>query len=183
MATSLAATINVTGGGSYQNNLDLTAPVDRLVIGSGTSGSQGVTAIKYSVTNGTGSNNSDLWFHDQRSVNTGSTDNLDLAGSLTNAFGTTLTFVEIRFLLIRIISPDGTKSLRIGPQNVSNAWPGPWGGSGATVYLEIEDTFIFYSHYDGGLGTVTATTGDIFPIANQSGSNLTYDIWIIGVSA
>ena len=185
MATNLSATINLTGGGSYSNALDLTTPVDRVTIGGGTSGSSAMSAIQFAVINGTGSSQADLWFHDERSVTTGNNDNLDLAGVLINPItGAVLTFVEIRLILIRIISPDGTKSLRIGPQGVANAWQGPWGGTGATVYDTVHDIFLRWNRYDGGLVTaVTAGSADLLVISNQSGVTVVYDVWIIGTSA
>ena len=53
-----------------------------------------------SLTDGTGANNGDILFMDQRTVATGANDDIDLAGSLSDAFGTTVAAAELVALFI-----------------------------------------------------------------------------------
>src|SRR5574343_298099 len=61
--------------------------------------------------NGTGSGNADLYFRDTRSLGDGATEDLDLAGSLIDPFGATITFAKIKFLAIKNNSTTQTFSV------------------------------------------------------------------------
>lgn len=178
MATTLTATFDLTGFGSYTNPLNLSTPVDNPRIGSG-----GFAEIKASITNGTGSGQCDLWFHDQRSVAGTSNDNIDLAGSVTNPItGAAMTFVKIKVLLIKIVTPTSTYVLRVGPgvTGASNAWIGPW--IGTSPYETVYDTLYKVSLIDGW-GTITAGSADTLCIYNPGSVAIVYNIWLIGTSA
>lgn len=174
MANTLTATLQVTGQGLLEKDTDMSAPADPFSIGS-----NGFDEIKTELTDGTGSGQANSMWLDERTINASSNDDLDLAGGLTNVYGETITFTAIKVLLIAIDSPDGTKSVRLGPANVSNGWQGPWGGTGATVYETIHDWSVKSNKYGGW--SVTAGTGDILRITNPSGSaSVTYRILLIG---
>ena len=57
--------------------------------------------------NGTGANQADKVFTDTRTVTTGATDSLDLAGSLTDAFGATITLARVKAILVKAASGNG----------------------------------------------------------------------------
>lgn len=54
-----------------------------------------------SLTDGTGANEGDQLWHDQRTIAASGTDSLDLAGSLSNAFGTTVALARVKTILVR----------------------------------------------------------------------------------
>lgn len=130
-------------------------------------------------TNGTGSFQVNQVYCAQRALAATTFDLLDMAGSLTN-LGGTITFTKIKYLRVEIVSPDGTKVLRVGPQNQSNPVPLGWGGTGATVYREVYYAEEWNMPYAGF--TVTAGTGDILPIYNPGATSVTYAILIAGLS-
>lgn len=135
---------------------------------------------KLTWTSGTGANTADLMFSDTRTVAASGTDALDLAGSLTGPLGTTLTFVELRLVLVSA-STANTNNVRVN-RPASNGVP---------LFLAASDgidvppggTFLWLCPADGKV-TVTAATGDLLNIDNSSsGTSVTYDVVIIGTSA
>ena len=132
-----------------------------------------------SFTHGTGANQVNKLFVAQRTLATLTFDNLDLAGGLNDYNGAAITFTFLKWAYIAIVSPDGTKSLRVGPQNQLNALPGGWGGVGATVYQTLYTDWEDYRPITGH--AVTAGTGDIFPIYNPGAGNVTYAILLAGL--
>lgn len=130
--------------------------------------------------NGTGTNQADRIFHAQRQINASSNDDLDLAGVLSSAFGTTITFVKIKAILIAAASGN-TNDVVVG-NAAANAFVGPFGAATHTVALKPGEVF-FVSNRGAGW-TVTAGTGDVLRIANSGGGTpVTYDIMLVGTSA
>lgn len=88
--------------------LDLSAVLDELNIDSG---------IKW--TYGTGANQANVLFHDNRDIGQGANETLDLyaSGSLKDAFGDILTMEAIKFLFIKNTSTDLTVSVFGGGAN------------------------------------------------------------------
>lgn len=129
---------------------------------------------------GTGSNQADLLFTDQRTLGASATEDLDLAGSLTDALGATLTFVKVKAIMISAANTN-TNNVEVTPA-AANGFLGPFADAsdqldispGGRVYLEAP-----VSGWD-----VTAGTGDILTITNSAGSTgVTYDVIIVGASA
>jgi hypothetical protein len=156
-----------TGGNDYDDKLKATI------------------AKTISLTDGTAANNADLIFVDQRTVATATNDDIDLAGSLTDAFGVTITFAEIVAVLVingPISGSANTTDLTIGAG--SNPFVGFLGGTAPTIGpIKPGGVFMIFAGDAAGVGTVTAGTGDILRIANSSGASATYQICIIGRSA
>lgn len=135
---------------------------------------------KLTWTSGTAASTADLMFSDTRTVNASSNEDLDLAGALTGPLGTTLTFVELRLILISAATGN-TNNVRV-TRPASNGVP---------LFLAASDgidvppggTFLWLCPADGKV-TVTAGTGDLINVANSSsGTSVTYDVVIIGTSA
>ena len=61
-------------------------------------------AINYSksfnITNGTAADQANMVWMDQRTLAASATEDLDLAGSLTNVYGTTITFTAIKGIIV-----------------------------------------------------------------------------------
>lgn len=133
------------------------------------------------LTGGTGAGKADKMFSDRRTLAASATEDLDLAGVLTDITGATITFVRIKGLYI---SADAANTNNV----VIGAGTAPWIGLlGATHTITLRPgAFV-------GIGTgaadavgyaVTATTADILKIANSGGTTgVNYDVVIIGVSA
>lgn len=132
------------------------------------------------LTSGTGTSQCDLEYRAQRTLAASANEDLDLAGSLADVFGATLTFVKVRGIWIKAAAGN-TNSVIIKPAS-SNGFTGPFGGATHTITLPKEGIFLVTAPQAGW--TVTAGSGDKINIANSSsGSSVTYDIHVIGSSA
>lgn len=131
-------------------------------------------------TSGTGANQADLIFHDQRTLSASATEDLDLAGVLTDAYGTTLTFARIKAVVIAAASGN--------TNNVNVTRPA---SNGVPLFLAASDgiavrpggVFMWVAP-DATAVAVTAGSGDLLTLTNSAGStSVTYDVIIIGASA
>lgn len=145
------------------------------------------SVLTYNWTSGTGNNQAQYEWTDERTVTTGADDDLDLAGGLTNVAGETLTFTKIKS--IRIENRDTTASnvLHIKPAS-SNGF-GTWIG-GTTPYIIIRGGYSAGVNAGGSFTlvapdatgyAVTAGTGDVLRITNPNAGSVTYQIIIVGV--
>jgi hypothetical protein len=172
----LNATIGITGHATLQYDSEITQLIDTISIGA-----NNFDSLEYTITHGaSGALKCNEWFRDERTVAASTADNLDLAGSLKNPFGDTITFTYLRVVILAIDAPDGTKALRFGPRGQANAWQGPFAGTSATDYITVTDS-LFLANLSGTNGwPVTAGTGDILGIYNPGTSAVTYRIWLLG---
>lgn len=129
-------------------------------------------------TSGTAIDQADKIFHDRRSL-AATSEGLDLAGSLTDAFGATITFARIKGLLIKNRETTVGYTLTVGGA-AANQFPL---FSDVTDKIAIgPDGFFFYWDPSAAGKVVTAGTGDQLKI--DAGANtVAYDIVIIGASA
>lgn len=131
------------------------------------------------LTTGTTAGKSDLVFADTRTITASSSENLDLAGTLTDAFGATLTFVKVVGLYIKAAAAN-TNNVVVGGA-ASNGFVSPFGASTDTIKIGPGGFMLLVN--DAGYA-VTAATADLLKIANGgSGTSVTYDVVIIGRSA
>jgi len=134
--------------------------------------SRGVT-----LDNGTGANQADTVFHDNRTLADGADETLDLHdGTLTDAFGDAITIDEMKLIYVKNNSSDA--SLLVG-------------GAAATqmgLFADVTDIltlppggeFLFTA--PGSAGVDISTNADLKIAHNGTGtSSLTYDIIVIGV--
>jgi hypothetical protein len=129
---------------------------------------------------GTASEEANRIFVDTRTVTLATgTDDIDLAGSLIDPFGNTITFSTIKAIFIYNRATVRTEKLRVGAAS-AHCFTGPYGASSAT-----KPTI-----YPGGVHQITAPfegypveagTSDILRIRHAgSVGDITYDIVIIG---
>jgi hypothetical protein len=132
-------------------------------------------SVNRSYANGTSSAQCDLVYHASRTLTTAASESLDLAGGITDAFGTAVTFAKVKSIVIENTSASMT--LTIGGDGTApfETW------ASGTVLVPPLGTFALVA--PGAGFTVTATTGDLLKILNSSGSSTTYKIWINGTSS
>lgn len=130
---------------------------------------------------GVGAGQADRMFTDQRTIAASGSEDLDLAGVLTDAFGATITFARIKALMIT--AADGnTNGVVVGAG--TNAWAGFLGATHTMTLRPGTAIGMAVGAADATGYVVTAATGDILKVANSSsGTSVTYDIVIIGASA
>lgn len=88
MAESFSGNIKFSLAGTFSSDNDLST-VQQAINYSKT----------YNLTNGTGANQANMIFTDQRTIGA-SPDDLDLYGGLTNSFGTTINFAVVKGIII-----------------------------------------------------------------------------------
>lgn len=170
MATTLKTIITAQIEAVYKNLLDLGTPTDNFL-----------KKTRIELANGTGANSGDLMFHDQRTLSASGTEDLDLAGGLTNPLtGAAMTFVELRAVLITAASANTNNVVVSRP--ASNGVP-IFSAAGDAIPVQPGGVFLWSCPADGKVA-VTAGTGDLLTITNSAGStSVTYDVTIIGTSA
>jgi hypothetical protein len=168
---SLRSKLSVVVNATHSSTLDLGAGTVPLAL----------TYAK-SLANGTGAGQADKLFHDRRTLAASATEDIDLAGVLADAFGSTITFARVKGLVIAAASGN-TNNVIVGAA-AANPWTALLGATG-TVTLRPDAVFAVLAGEADATGyAVTAGTGDLLKVANSgAGSSVTYDIVIIGASA
>jgi hypothetical protein len=128
-------------------------------------------------TPGTGNDQANLVFADTRTIAASSSEDLDLAGGLTSAFGAAITFAKVRAIVVRAAEAN-TNNVVVGGA-ASNAFTGPFADATDKINVPPGGEVLLTAPNAGW--TVTASTGDLLKVANSSsGSTVSYDIIIIG---
>ena len=134
-----------------------------------------------SLASGTGAGKADRVWSDQRQLAASGTEDIDLAGTLLDAFGATVSFARIKGLVIAAAAGN-TNNVVIGNAS-SNAWTALLGATGTAIIRPGAFLAVGTGVADAVGYSVTAGTGDLLKVANSGpGSSVTYDIHIIGVS-
>jgi hypothetical protein len=129
---------------------------------------------------GTAANQSDMLWHDRRTLSASATENLDFAASLTNGLGDTQTFARIKAFIV-YAATGNTNNVNVIRE----------GTNGVPLFLAAGDgiavrpggLFVAVAP-DATAYAVTASTGDLVTFTNSAGStSVTYDVIVIGASA
>lgn len=137
-------------------------------------------AQQLDLASGTGAGKADKIWTDRRTIAASGSEELDLAGSLTDVFGGTITLATVKALYVKA-SAANTNSVVLGAAS-ENAWDTLLGDAG-TVTLTPGAVFLVAATAANPWG-VTASTADLLKVANSSsGSSVTYDIAIVGATA
>ena len=102
MATSLTTTLTLILQSTFKNVLDLTTTVDEFRLD-----------LSDTLASGTGLDQGDQAWHDTRTL-AATSETLDLAGSLTNAFGSTVTFARVKGIVIHNKATTAAYNLTVG---------------------------------------------------------------------
>lgn len=161
----------------------ITLELSAVQTGSNDFGGPEFTPVMRKVLNlasGTGANQADLLFADTRTLTASATEDLDLAGVLADAFGSTITMAEVVAIFIFADSAN-TNNVVVGDATS----PVPlFGGTTPTFSVKPGGFFCVGAPNASGLFTVGAGSTDDLKIANSSsGTSVTYTIAILGRSA
>lgn len=128
---------------------------------------------------GTAAAQADLIWHDRVTLGASGTADLDLAASLVDAFGTTLTFVKLKAIIV-VAAAANTNNVNV-TRPASNGVPlFLAAGDGVPVLPGGEFKWVA----PGAGVTVTAASGDLLTFTNSAGTTgVTYDVFLIGTSA
>lgn len=134
---------------------------------------------QYDLTSGVAANQADRVFSDTRTLAASATENLDLAGALTGLFGSTVTIVKLKAVIIKAAAGN-TNNVNVS-RPASNGVP-LFSAAGDEIPVLPDGAFIWVA--PGAGITVTAGTGDLLTITNSAGGTpVTYDVMLIGTSA
>lgn len=136
---------------------------------------------KVQYTNGTGAGQADLLWSDTREIPASSNDDLDLVGSLSDAFGTTFSAARIKALIVKA-AVGNTNNVVIGDA-ASNVWSSLLGTDGTVVLRPGAFFGVTAGPADAVAYPCSAGSTDILRVANSgAGSTVEYDIIVVGVS-
>ena len=182
MAATLDATVEFTARGTYRSGGTPAGASDRLAIGDGLAIAVSLIDFTYgtgTVLNAAGRIEVNDWIRTRVTLAATTTVSVDLIGSAyQNPFGVNLAFTAIKAIFAVLVTPDGSKKFRIGPQNVANAAQLCFGGVGAQAYIES----CWYVPLIGPPAgwAITAGTADLLPLYNPGGSSIDVDLVVIG---
>lgn len=168
MADALTTKLTIKLACDYVDTLDLSTVTDDLDVD-----------WSDSLADGTGKDQADELWHDSRTV-TGASEDLDLAGSLTNGLGDVVTFVKIKTIMIKNTSTTAGENLSVGGAAANQLinWVGD-----ASDKIVIGPDGLFILHNPAAAGyAVTAATGDLLKI-DSGAATITYEIVLIGTTA
>ena len=131
-------------------------------------------------THGVGANQADILWADERTLAASATEDIDLAGVLTNAFGATINAAELVGLLV-IAAAGNTNNVVLGDATQ----PIPlFGGTNPTFAVKPGGFFFVAAPNAAGLLTVGAGSTDDLKITNSgSGTAVTYQIAVLARSS
>lgn len=136
-------------------------------------------AAALSLLSGTGANQADRVFTDQRTLNASATEDLDLAAVLIDAFGAAITFATIKAIFIT--AAEGNTNDVLVTRPAANGVPL---FTAVSSGLPVKPGGAFVWCCPGTGVVVTPGTGDLITITNGgAGTPVTYDIVILGTSA
>lgn len=129
---------------------------------------------------GVGAGQVDRMFSDTRTLAASASEDLDLAGSLTDSFGVAVTMARVKLIYVAA-APGNTNNVNVTRPGSNGV---PWAlAAGDGVGLVPGGAFMMFAPNAAGI-LVTSGTGDLITIANSAGgTSVTYDVVILGASA
>lgn len=138
------------------------------------------STYSHTFTDGAGANQVDRIYTEQRTLTASATTTLDLAGVLTDPFGTVITFARIKAILI--FADDANTNNVIMGAAASNQFVGPFGDASDTISTKPGGTTMLIAP-DATGWPVSAGSTDNLKFANSAGStSVIYDLVILGSS-
>lgn len=136
-----------------------------------------------SLQDGTTAGKADVLFHDTRTLAPSAVEDLDLAGSLVDALGNTVTLARVKGLVV-VAAAGNTNNVILGGAT-SNGFVSWVGAATHTVTIRPGAAFALIAGAADATGyAVTAGTGDLLHFANSgAGTSVTWDVFIWGASA
>lgn len=135
---------------------------------------------RITLTDGTGANQADKLWHDQRVIAASATDTLDLAGTLVDALGDTVTLARVKAVLVVADAANGD-DVNV-QQPATNGVP-LFLAAGDGIGVKPGGAFLWVAPDADGV-VVTDGTGDLLDLVNvNAAGQATVDIVIVGASA
>ena len=140
-------------------------------------------SLSVELDSGTGAGQADKVFSDTRTLAASGTENLDLAGSLTDALGASVSFAKVKAIYIKAAAAN-TNNVIVGGDATTTFFPMFADETDALVLRPGAAFLLVAGDADATGYAVTAATADLLKITNSAGGTpVSYDIIIIGTSA
>lgn len=135
-------------------------------------------ARSYAFSDGTGVDQANALFADKRTLAASASEDLDLAGGITDALGATLTLSAVKAIRIHAAAANGG-NITVGGA-AANAFIGPFGAAAHTVSIPPNGIVELINPSAAGWAVV-AGTGDLLRVTNaNAGAAADYTIEILG---
>ncbi|WP_233507239.1 hypothetical protein [Spongiactinospora gelatinilytica] len=133
------------------------------------------------LTDGAGLNQANRIWSDQRTLAASASEDIDLAGTLTDPFGATITLARVKALIVSA-TVGNVNNVVLGGA-ASNGWVGPFGADTHTLAVRPGGVLALLAPDATGYA-VTASTADLLHVANSgAGSGVTYQIVVVGAAS
>lgn len=167
----LTTRLSVTASAQQTTTLDL-----------GSASAQIAKPYTIDLADGTAAGQANRIFHDTRTLAASATEDLDLAGVLTDAFGVSLTFARIKGLIVSAAAAN-TNNVILGGA-ASNGFISWVGAATHTLTIRPGATLALMAGAADATGyVVTAATADLLRVANSgAGTSVSYDVILVGCS-
>lgn len=174
MSTSLTADVIASISATLTKTSDLSLAVDTL--GDGARAGQAFA-------NGTGQDQADIVWADQRTVTAGADDDIDVAGVLTDVFGATITAARIRAIFIKTAN-GATANLEIGAA-AANPIATLFGATNDKLVVRLGGGFLLLCAPDATGYAIVAGSADTLRVSHDgtTSDDVTYNIVILAASA
>jgi hypothetical protein len=168
--------------------MDLITQLSAVYAGDSAFGGPKFTPVmekRLALTDGTGVNQADIPYFNERTVADGASDDIDLAGVLADVYGATIASAElVIFYLINQPKSGGVNTTALTIGGGSNPFLGFLGGTAPTLGpIQPGAGVVLFAGAAAGLGSVTADTADILRITNAAGAANSYQIAFAARSA
>ena len=135
----------------------------------------------FGLANGTGIGQADKIWSDTRTIAPSGTDDIDLAGALTDALGALVTFARVKVMMFYAYSSN-VNNLIIG--NAAATQFLSWVGAATHVVNVRPGGLLLLGAPDATAYVAGAGTADLLRVTNSAaGTSVTYDVVLIGASA
>jgi hypothetical protein len=132
--------------------------------------------------NGVGAGQADRRYHKTRTLAASATEDLDLAGVLTDVYGAVLTFARVKALIVAAAAANANNVIVGGAAATQFL---SWVGAAThTVTVRPGGVLALIAGVGDSVGYVAGAGADFLRIGNGgAGTSVTYDITVIGCSA
>jgi hypothetical protein len=124
------------------------------------------------IAEGSGAGQATKLWHQRRTLATMTDDDIVLT-SLTDSFGTALSFTTLKLVYFALVAPLTTRRLVLGG-HPTDAWVGPFGDDADTI--EVRLSLALVSDIDGW----SVVSGNAIRVNNPTAGSLDYDLVLIG---
>jgi hypothetical protein len=130
--------------------------------------------------NGSGLNQADRVWHDQRNLAASATENLDLSGSLVDSLGGPFVLTKLKLIVVQGLVSNAN-NVNVG--GVTNGVAGVFGDAATDFAVARPGGLFIWAAPDATAAPVVAGTGDLLKVANSAGgTGVDYKIILAGVA-